>query len=46
VKAARIKTQSMIFVGRTLEATDFAESRLYAADFSHRFRKAKKMTAT
>ena len=46
VKAARIKTQSMIFVGRTLEATDFAESRLYAADFSHRFRKAKKMAAT
>ena len=41
VKAARIKTQSMIFVGRTLAATDFAESRLYAADFSHRFRKAK-----
>jgi precorrin-4/cobalt-precorrin-4 C11-methyltransferase len=41
-KAAGIKTQSIIFVGRTLEATDFAESRLYAADFSHRFRKAKK----
>jgi precorrin-4/cobalt-precorrin-4 C11-methyltransferase len=45
VKAARIKTQSMIFVGRTLEATDFAESRLYAADFSHRFRKARKATS-
>jgi precorrin-4/cobalt-precorrin-4 C11-methyltransferase len=44
-KAAGIKTQSMIFVGRTLEATDFAESRLYAADFSHRFRKAKKVPA-
>ncbi len=39
-KAAGLKTQSIIFVGRTLEATDFAESRLYAADFSHRFRKA------
>ncbi len=42
VKAAGIRTQSMIFVGRVLTATDFAESRLYAADFSHRFRKAKK----
>ena len=42
VKAAGLKTQSMIFVGRTLEATDFADSRLYAPDFSHRFRKAKK----
>jgi precorrin-4/cobalt-precorrin-4 C11-methyltransferase len=42
VKAAGIRTQSMIFVGRALTATDFADSRLYAADFSHRFRKAKK----
>ena len=42
VKEAGIKTQSMILVGRTLTAHDFADSRLYAADFSHRFRKAKK----
>lgn len=42
VKAAGIRTQSMIFVGRVLTATEFAESRLYAPDFSHRFRKAKK----
>jgi precorrin-4/cobalt-precorrin-4 C11-methyltransferase len=42
VKAAGIKTQSIILVGRTLTAHDFADSRLYAADFSHRFRKAKK----
>jgi precorrin-4/cobalt-precorrin-4 C11-methyltransferase len=42
VKAAGIRTQSMIFVGRTLTATDFADSRLYAADFSHRFRKGRK----
>jgi precorrin-4/cobalt-precorrin-4 C11-methyltransferase len=42
VKAARIKTQAMILVGRVLTATEFAESRLYAADFSHRFRKARK----
>jgi precorrin-4/cobalt-precorrin-4 C11-methyltransferase len=42
VKAAGIRTQSMIFVGRVLTSTDFADSRLYAADFSHRFRKARK----
>jgi precorrin-4/cobalt-precorrin-4 C11-methyltransferase len=42
VKAAGIRTQSLILVGRVLTATDFAESRLYAADFSHRFRKARK----
>jgi precorrin-4/cobalt-precorrin-4 C11-methyltransferase len=42
VKAAGIKTQSIILVGRTLTAEHFADSRLYAADFSHRFRKAKK----
>jgi precorrin-4/cobalt-precorrin-4 C11-methyltransferase len=42
VKAAGIRTQSMVFVGRVLTATDFADSRLYAPDFSHRFRKAKK----
>ena len=45
VKAAGIKTQSMILVGRTLTAHDFADSRLYAADFSHRYRKAKKPAA-
>jgi precorrin-4/cobalt-precorrin-4 C11-methyltransferase len=42
VKAAGIKTQSIILVGRTLTAEDFADSRLYAADFSHRYRKARK----
>ena len=40
VKAAGIRTQSMIIVGRVLTSTDFAASRLYDADFSHRFRKA------
>jgi precorrin-4/cobalt-precorrin-4 C11-methyltransferase len=40
VRAAGIRTQSMILVGRALTADDFAESRLYAADFSHRFRRA------
>ncbi|MGH8583815.1 MAG: precorrin-4 C(11)-methyltransferase, partial [Gammaproteobacteria bacterium] len=41
-KAAGIRSQSMILVGRVLTATDFADSRLYAPDFSHRFRKAKR----
>jgi precorrin-4/cobalt-precorrin-4 C11-methyltransferase len=31
----------MIFVGRVLTSTDFADSRLYDPDFSHRFRKAR-----
>ncbi|MFH0351542.1 MAG: precorrin-4 C(11)-methyltransferase [Chromatiales bacterium] len=42
VKAAGIRSQSMILVGRVLTAIDFADSRLYAPDFSHRFRKAKR----
>lgn len=42
VKAAGIRSQSIILVGRVLTATDFADSRLYAPDFSHRFRKAKR----
>jgi precorrin-4/cobalt-precorrin-4 C11-methyltransferase len=41
-KEAGIKTQSMILVGRVLTETHFANSRLYAPDFSHRYRKAKK----
>jgi precorrin-4/cobalt-precorrin-4 C11-methyltransferase len=39
VKSEGIKTQSMILVGRVLTSKDFAESRLYAADFSHRYRR-------
>jgi precorrin-4/cobalt-precorrin-4 C11-methyltransferase len=46
VKSVGIKTQSMILVGRVLTSTDFADSRLYAADFSHRHRKAKKAVAS
>jgi precorrin-4/cobalt-precorrin-4 C11-methyltransferase len=42
VKEAGIKAQSMVIVGRVLTARHFANSRLYAPDFSHRFRKAKK----
>ena len=41
VRGAKIATQSMIIVGRVLTSTDFAESRLYASDFTHRFRKGK-----
>jgi precorrin-4/cobalt-precorrin-4 C11-methyltransferase len=41
VRAAGIRTQAMILVGRVLTAEDFASSRLYAADFSHRYRRAK-----
>lgn len=41
VRQAGIKSQSMILVGRALASNDFAESRLYAADFSHGFRRAK-----
>lgn len=41
VTEAKITSHSIIIIGRVLGATDFAESRLYAADFSHGYRKAK-----
>jgi len=41
VTDAKITSHSIIIIGRVLGSTDFAESRLYAADFSHGFRKAK-----
>lgn len=44
VREAKIRTQSMILVGRVLTATDFADSRLYDPTFSHRYRKARKET--
>jgi precorrin-4/cobalt-precorrin-4 C11-methyltransferase len=43
VREAKIRTQSMILVGRVLTSTDFAESRLYDPSFSHRFRKGRKV---
>lgn len=46
VREAGIKSQSMIIVGRVLTSKDFANSRLYAPDFSHRFRRAKLKAAT
>jgi precorrin-4/cobalt-precorrin-4 C11-methyltransferase len=41
VREAKIRSQSMILVGRVLTATDFADSRLYDPTFSHGFRRAK-----
>jgi precorrin-4/cobalt-precorrin-4 C11-methyltransferase len=41
VRAAGIKTQSMVLVGRVLTANDFADSRLYAPDFSHGYRRSR-----
>jgi precorrin-4/cobalt-precorrin-4 C11-methyltransferase len=38
VRAARINDTAMILVGRVLDSTDFANSRLYDPDFTHRFR--------
>jgi precorrin-4/cobalt-precorrin-4 C11-methyltransferase len=46
VREAGIKSQSMIIVGRVLTSNDFANSRLYAPDFSHRFRRAKVKAAS
>ena len=40
VRAEKIRSQSMVIVGRVLGHKDFADSRLYASDFSHGFRKA------
>ena len=44
VRAAKIATQSMVIVGRVLTSKDFADSRLYAPEFTHRFRKGKTST--
>lgn len=38
VKAAGLRSQSMILVGRVLTATDFADSRLYDPSFTHGYR--------
>ena len=46
VRAAGIKSQSMIVVGHVLTATHFANSKLYDPEFSHRFRRAVKTPAT
>ncbi len=41
VREAKIRATAMVLVGRVLTASDFAESRLYAADFSHGYRRAQ-----
>jgi precorrin-4/cobalt-precorrin-4 C11-methyltransferase len=46
VRAAGIKSQSMVLVGRVLTATDFANSKLYDPEFSHGFRRAEKKVLT
>jgi precorrin-4/cobalt-precorrin-4 C11-methyltransferase len=42
VRAAGITSQAMILVGPVLTASDFANSRLYDPDFTHRFRKGRR----
>jgi precorrin-4/cobalt-precorrin-4 C11-methyltransferase len=41
VREAGIKSQSIVLVGHILTASDFADSRLYAADFSHGYRRSR-----
>jgi precorrin-4/cobalt-precorrin-4 C11-methyltransferase len=40
-EAASLKSTCMVLVGRVLTAEDFADSRLYAPEFSHGFRRAR-----
>ncbi|TGL69614.1 precorrin-4 C(11)-methyltransferase [Leptospira kmetyi] len=42
VKTEKISSTAIIFVGPVLDCHDFADSKLYSADFSHGFRKAKR----
>jgi precorrin-4/cobalt-precorrin-4 C11-methyltransferase len=46
IKAAGISTQSIIFVGRVLTSEDFADSRLYDPEFTHRFRKGSRRASS
>lgn len=39
VRAAKLNSTSMVLVGHVLTATEFANSRLYDPEFTHRFRK-------
>jgi len=41
VKQEGLKATSMVLVGRVLTAEDFADSRLYAPEFSHGYRRAR-----
>ena len=44
VRAAKLHSTSMVLVGRVLTATEFANSRLYDPEFTHRFRKGEPAT--
>ncbi|HET6843736.1 MAG TPA: precorrin-4 C(11)-methyltransferase [Candidatus Angelobacter sp.] len=46
VRDAKIASTAIIMIGRVLTATDFANSRLYDPDFSHRFRRANRAVNT
>lgn len=41
-RAHKLRATSMVLVGWALTAHDFADSRLYAADFSHRYRRGRR----
>lgn len=45
VREAKITETAIIIVGRVLTSKDFADSRLYDPEFTHRFRKGKTTTA-
>jgi len=42
IKKTSIKATALIFIGRVLTSKDFADSRLYAPEFTHGFREGKK----
>ncbi len=42
VKEAKIKATALIFIGHVLTSKDFADSRLYASEFTHGFREGEK----
>lgn len=46
VRAAGIRTQSMVIVGSVLTSEDFADSHLYNPAFSHRYRRARRSSST
>ena len=41
VRAAKLNSTSMVLVGHVLTATEFANSKLYDPEFTHRFRKGE-----
>lgn len=46
VRAAKITSTSMVLIGRVLTSKDFADSRLYDPEFTHRFRRGKPKVAS